>query len=75
MLVSLPAGLTPAIVGSAVAWGTYFYLYEAAKEAHQKWLGVERLGPGWNYLSAAEAGGAVSDEAAFLMSLFIVVAQ
>lgn len=52
-------GLSPAIVGSGVAWAAYFYVYEAVKNWHMRWQGSERLSAGWNMLSAAQAGATV----------------
>lgn len=52
-------GLAPALVGSGVSWGAYLYLYERVKGWHRGWQGSERLGPGWNLLSAAQAGAMV----------------
>lgn len=52
-------GLTPALIGSGVAWAAYFYVYEAVKGWHCRWQGKERLSTGWNMLSAAQAGATV----------------
>ena len=32
------SGLMPAVVGSAFAWGSYFYLYEGIKKEYCKWV-------------------------------------
>ncbi|PNH11010.1 Mitochondrial folate transporter/carrier [Tetrabaena socialis] len=52
-------GLTPALIGSGVSWAAYFYIYEAIKAWHCSWQGRERLSPGWNMASAAQAGATV----------------
>ena len=56
---ALYSGLAPALVGSGVSWGAYLYLYERVKAWHRRWQGSERLGAGWNLLSAAQAGAMV----------------
>ncbi|KAG2451943.1 hypothetical protein HYH02_003717 [Chlamydomonas schloesseri] len=52
-------GLTPALIGSGVAWAAYFHIYEAVKAWHCRWQGRERLSPAWNMASAAQAGAMV----------------
>ncbi|GFR46333.1 hypothetical protein Agub_g7902 [Astrephomene gubernaculifera] len=52
-------GLTPALIGSGVSWAAYFAIYEAVKAWHCRWQGRERLSPGWNMASAAQAGAMV----------------
>ena len=49
-------GLTPALVGSTVAWGAYFAVYERRKAARTAAAGGGALGPRDHLLSAAEAG-------------------
>jgi hypothetical protein len=56
----LYAGLAPSLLGSAVAWGAYLYLYEHIKEWHRGRQEVERLSVGGNLMSAAQAGAMVS---------------
>ncbi|GBF94373.1 folate transporter chloroplastic [Raphidocelis subcapitata] len=56
---ALYSGLSPAIIGSGVSWGAYLYLYERVKAWHRGWQGSDRLGAGWNLLSAAQAGAMV----------------
>jgi solute carrier family 25 folate transporter 32 len=66
----LYAGLTPSLIGSTVAWGTYLYLYEKIKNWYKEQQGIGssssgkqseagRLGAGYNLLSAAQAGAIV----------------
>ena len=50
------AGLTPALFGSGVAWGLYFFSYNRAKDRHQRRTGQDRLPPPLHLASAAEAG-------------------
>eukprot|EP00798_Chlamydomonas_sp_ICE-L_P006959 gene6959-2230_t len=50
-------GLTPAVVGSGVAWSSYFYAYELIKTWHKG--GAEQLSPFGNMISAAQAGAMV----------------
>ncbi|KAG2441614.1 hypothetical protein HXX76_003234 [Chlamydomonas incerta] len=52
-------GLTPALIGSGVAWAAYFHIYEAVKAWHCRVQGRERLGAAWNMASAAQAGAMV----------------
>ncbi|KAK1363526.1 Folate transporter 1, chloroplastic [Heracleum sosnowskyi] len=53
----LYAGFYPAVLGSTVSWGLYFYFYSKAK---QRYLGSrEELTPGLHLASAAEAGALV----------------
>jgi solute carrier family 25 folate transporter 32 len=42
-----------------VSWGAYLWLYERVKAWHRGWQGSDRLGAGWNLLSAAQAGAMV----------------
>ncbi|KAI3431257.1 hypothetical protein D9Q98_004320 [Chlorella vulgaris] len=53
---ALYSGLTPALVGSGVAWGAYFFAYNRAKQRYQRASKQARLGPGMHLVSAAEAG-------------------
>lgn len=52
-------GLTPALIGSGVAWGVYFFAYNAAKQRYRELTGQTRLGPLTHLASAAEAGSIV----------------
>ncbi|KAB1201944.1 Folate transporter 1, chloroplastic [Morella rubra] len=58
-LRGLYAGFAPAVVGSSVSWGLYFYFYDRAKQRHSKNKG-EKLSPGLHLASAAEAGALVA---------------
>ncbi|KAI4380248.1 hypothetical protein MLD38_006463 [Melastoma candidum] len=54
----LYAGFYPAVFGSSVSWGLYFFFYGRAKERYS--AGREGgLSPGLHLASAAEAGGLV----------------
>jgi solute carrier family 25 folate transporter 32 len=53
------AGLTPALIGSGLAWGVYFFAYNAAKQRYRELTGHTRLGPLTHLASAAEAGSIV----------------
>ncbi|KAL3695938.1 hypothetical protein R1sor_010014 [Riccia sorocarpa] len=57
-LRGLYAGLTPALIGSTVAWGAYFLFYNKAKARYER-LNSGQLGPVLHLISAAEAGGLV----------------
>lgn len=55
----LYTGLTPALLGAGVAWGVYFYAYNAAKRRYRRQTGLEvdeKLPPWLHLASAAEAG-------------------
>ncbi|CAN6440608.1 unnamed protein product [Victoria cruziana] len=54
-LRGLYAGLGPAILGSTLSWGLYFFFYSRAKERYLK-RREDRLGPGLHLVSSAEAG-------------------
>ncbi|PRW05777.1 folate transporter chloroplastic isoform X1 [Chlorella sorokiniana] len=56
---ALYSGLTPALAGSGLAWGIYFFAYNRAKERYQRSSGQSKLSPGWHLVSAAEAGAVV----------------
>ncbi|KAG2499591.1 hypothetical protein HYH03_002532 [Edaphochlamys debaryana] len=56
---ALYKGLTPALIGSGVSWAAYFAIYEAVKAWHCRWQDKDRLSPGWNMASAAQAGAMV----------------
>ncbi|KAL6224559.1 hypothetical protein ACLB2K_003414 [Fragaria x ananassa] len=58
-LRGLYAGFSPAVIGSTVSWGLYFFFYGRAKQRYSK-NGDERLSPGLHLASAAEAGALVS---------------
>lgn len=57
-LRGLYAGLLPAVLGSSLSWGMYFFLYNNVKSRNQRWSGKE-LGAGLHLISAAEAGALV----------------
>eukprot|EP00249_Psilotum_nudum_P006510 c19834_g1_i1 orf=501-1454(+) len=57
-LKGLYAGLYPALLGSSLSWGLYFFFYNNAKSINRFWSGGE-LGPGFHLLSAAESGALV----------------
>ncbi|KAJ7953058.1 Folate transporter 1, chloroplastic [Quillaja saponaria] len=54
----LYAGFFPAVLGSTVSWGLYFFFYDKAKQRHTR-NRVEKLGPAHHLASAAEAGALV----------------
>ncbi|CAN6680398.1 unnamed protein product [Malus baccata var. baccata] len=58
-LRGLYAGFSPAVVGSTVSWGLYFFFYGRAKQRYSK-NREEQLSPGLHLASAAEAGAFVS---------------
>ncbi|CAL1360935.1 unnamed protein product [Linum trigynum] len=55
----LYAGFSPAVLGSTVAWGLYFFFYSRAKQRYSKGKN-QSLSPLLHLASAAEAGGLVS---------------
>ncbi|CAI0392447.1 unnamed protein product [Linum tenue] len=55
----LYAGFSPAVLGSTVAWGLYFFFYSRAKQRYSKGNN-QSLSPLLHLASAAEAGGLVS---------------
>ncbi|KAL4644317.1 hypothetical protein ACB092_02G156700 [Castanea dentata] len=57
-LRGLYAGFTPAVIGSTVSWGLYFFFYDRAKQRHSK-NKEGKLSPGLHLASAAEAGALV----------------
>ncbi|KAL2455908.1 Folate transporter 1 [Abeliophyllum distichum] len=57
-LRGLYAGFYPAVLGSTVSWGLYFYFYSKAKQRYMRTR--EELSPGLHLASAAEAGALVS---------------
>ncbi|KAK9285316.1 hypothetical protein L1049_024507 [Liquidambar formosana] len=57
-LRGLYAGFFPAVLGSTVSWGLYFFLYSRAKQRYSK-NREEKLSPGLHLASAAEAGALV----------------
>ncbi|CAN0919155.1 Folate transporter 1, chloroplastic [Linum grandiflorum] len=57
-LRGLYAGFSPAVLGSTVAWGLYFFFYSKAKQRYSKNRN-ESLSPLLHLASAAEAGGLV----------------
>ena len=54
-------GLTPAILGSALSWGSYFWFYEHAKQRYEGWNppGQQHLAQ-WQVAAAALEGGAIT---------------
>ncbi|KAL0283474.1 UNVERIFIED_CONTAM: Folate transporter 1, chloroplastic [Sesamum angustifolium] len=56
-LRGLYAGFYPAVLGSTISWGLYFYFYSKAKQRYLR--SREELSPGLHLASAAEAGGLV----------------
>lgn len=56
-LRGLYAGFYPAVLGSTISWGLYFYFYSKAKQRYLK--NRDKLSPGLHLASAAEAGGLV----------------
>ncbi|KAK8619131.1 hypothetical protein V6N13_133098 [Hibiscus sabdariffa] len=58
-LRGLYAGFLPAVLGSTVSWGLYFFFYGRAKERYSK-NREEKLSSGLHLASAAEAGALVS---------------
>ncbi|XP_058227857.1 folate transporter 1, chloroplastic isoform X2 [Rhododendron vialii] len=56
-LRGLYAGFYPAVLGSTISWGLYFFFYSKAKERYSK--GRAELTPGLHLASAAEAGALV----------------
>ncbi|KAI5684145.1 hypothetical protein M9H77_05373 [Catharanthus roseus] len=57
-LRGLYAGFYPAVLGSTVSWGLYFFFYSKAKQRYLQ--NREELSPGLHLASAAEAGALVS---------------
>ncbi|KAK7834960.1 folate transporter 1 [Quercus suber] len=57
-LRGLYAGFNPAVIGSTVSWGLYFFFYDRAKQRHSK-NKEGKLNPGLHLASAAEAGALV----------------
>lgn len=58
--LGLYSGLTPALVGSTVAWGVYFSCYNNAKARYQRAFDTHELPSYLHLISAAEAGLVVS---------------
>ena len=58
--LGLYSGLTPALVGSTVAWGVYFSCYNNAKARYQRAYDTRELPSHLHLVSAAEAGLVVS---------------
>ncbi|XP_059623558.1 folate transporter 1, chloroplastic isoform X2 [Cornus florida] len=54
----LYAGFYPAVLGSTISWGLYFFFYSKAKQRYLR--NREELSPGLHLASAAEAGALVS---------------
>ncbi|OVA06192.1 Mitochondrial substrate/solute carrier [Macleaya cordata] len=57
-LKGLYAGFYPAVLGSTVSWGLYFFFYNRAKQRYSKGRD-DKLTAGHHLVSAAEAGGLV----------------
>nr|XP_023888798.1 folate transporter 1, chloroplastic isoform X1 [Quercus suber]POE65748.1 folate transporter 1, chloroplastic [Quercus suber] len=57
-LRGLYAGFNPAVIGSTVSWGLYFFFYDRAKQRHSK-NKEGKLSAGLHLASAAEAGALV----------------
>ncbi|XP_010550434.2 PREDICTED: folate transporter 1, chloroplastic, partial [Tarenaya hassleriana] len=57
-LRGLYAGFSPAVIGSTVSWGLYFFFYGRAKQRYSRGRD-EKLSPSLHLASAAEAGGLV----------------
>ncbi|XP_007046811.2 PREDICTED: folate transporter 1, chloroplastic isoform X1 [Theobroma cacao] len=58
-LKGLYSGFFPAVLGSTVSWGLYFFFYGRAKQRYSK-NREEKLSPALHLASAAEAGALVS---------------
>nr|XP_043632747.1 folate transporter 1, chloroplastic-like [Erigeron canadensis] len=56
-LRGLYAGFNPAVLGSTISWGLYFYFYNNAKQRYMK--SRDKTGARIHLASAAEAGGLV----------------
>ncbi|XP_077248004.1 folate transporter 1 isoform X3 [Tasmannia lanceolata] len=59
-LRGLYAGFYPAVLGSTISWGLYFFFYSRAKQRYLRGSEEQMLSPGLHLLSAAEAGSLVS---------------
>lgn len=57
-LRGLYGGFYPAVLGSTVSWGLYFFFYSKAKQRYLE--SRKELSPGLHLASAAEAGALVS---------------
>lgn len=57
-LRGLYAGFSPAVLGSTLSWGLYFFFYGRAKQRYSK-NGKEKLNTGHHLASSAEAGALV----------------
>ncbi|KAK9230996.1 hypothetical protein WN943_021227 [Citrus x changshan-huyou] len=64
-LRGLYAGFSPAVLGSTLSWGLYFFFYGRAKQRYSK-NGKEKLNTGHHLASSAEAGALVSALLPFL---------
>ncbi|KAK2990438.1 hypothetical protein RJ640_011186 [Escallonia rubra] len=53
----LYAGFYPAVLGSTISWGLYFFFYSKAKQRYSR--DRKELSPGLHLASAAEAGALV----------------
>eukprot|EP00899_Mesostigma_viride_P011676 jgi/Mesvir1/20509/Mv12391-RA.1 len=57
---ALYSGLSSALLANGLAWGSYFFWYNHAKQRYQRWTHSDDLGPLLNLVSAAEAGVVVA---------------
>ncbi|KAF4347058.1 hypothetical protein G4B88_026261 [Cannabis sativa] len=57
-LRGLYAGFSPAVIGSTISWGLYFFFYDRAKQRYSR-NREGKLSPGLHLASAGEAGGLV----------------
>ncbi|XP_021718080.1 folate transporter 1, chloroplastic-like isoform X2 [Chenopodium quinoa] len=55
----LYAGFTPAVIGSSISWGLFFFFYSRAKKRYSR-DEEDKLSPGHHLAAAAEAGALVS---------------
>ncbi|CAN8321967.1 unnamed protein product [Cochlearia groenlandica] len=58
-LRGLYAGFFPALIGSTLSWGLYFFFYGQAKQRYARVMDDEQLSPCLHLASAAEAGAFV----------------
>ncbi|KAK3026549.1 hypothetical protein RJ639_041846 [Escallonia herrerae] len=54
----LYAGFYPAVLGSTISWGLYFFFYSKAKQRYSR--DRKELSPGLHLASAAEAGALIT---------------
>jgi hypothetical protein len=70
-LRGLYAGFFPAVIGSTVSWGLYFFFYGRAKQRYARGRDDEKLSPALHLASAAEAGALVSLTGAINISFLL----